>query len=550
MHSIAHAIALLALSGGSASHEIIMVSNPVRMSPDGDAWFECSVAVRQDDKNEVLVMAGGVPASGSANLAYATVKWAAGTVYRGTIGDCGGADVWTAAHPSDGTIWFAALQGFGGGPPPPSGQLATEESEDDIPGWAGGDCPGALVVGWKNPGDLTITNMYTHSGGLQDKPGLAIGGSPTTWFLLRMSRTNNCSAHQHEAGLSTNPQSAANWTDYTVEPEPNPPRCDYEGWGAAPVVLDDGRVVVSIRDEKDHTGYQYNEGLPFVVYSDDGIDWKPDDGFNPVRVGNGQIEATTTKVTGTGDTPYKVDRRNHAPSVAVDRDQSPNHVYVAFCARSAQGSTNTDIYIHKSEDRGESFPNQPQYLLQLTDTLLGVEVGDTGVDQFVPAIAVDTCGGINVMFYDNRHDPDRTDGVELVDVYYARIMGFGTATPSVQQWRLTPQSIRVDDLPASGFLGDYHNLAVSSDGKTIYAAYIGRDPSGGERTCYLHRININCIGFASDFTGDEKVDGSDLTAFMAAAASKDPSADLNLDWSVDDQDVTLFLKWFDAEKGK
>ncbi|MCQ3941536.1 MAG: hypothetical protein DPW19_10665, partial [cyanobacterium CYA1] len=135
-----------------------------------------------------------------------------------------------------------------------------------------------------------------------------------------------------------------------------------------------------------------------------------------VRVGNGQIEATTTKVTGTGDTPYKVDRRNHAPSVAVDRDQSPNHVYVAFCARSAQGSTNTDIYIHKSEDRGESFPNQPQYLLQLTDTLLGVEVGDTGVDQFVPAIAVDTCGGINVMFYDNRHDPDRTDGVELVDV--------------------------------------------------------------------------------------------------------------------------------------
>ncbi|MCE7972692.1 MAG: hypothetical protein DYG93_13650, partial [Leptolyngbya sp. PLA2] len=80
--------------------------------------------------------------------------------------------------------------------------------------------------------------------------------------------------------------------------------------------------------------------------------------------------------------------------------------------------------------------------------------------------------------------------------------------------------------------------------------YIGRDPSGGERTCYLHRININCIGFASDFTGDEKVDGSDLTAFMAAAASKDPSADLNLDWSVDDQDVTLFLKWFDAEKGK
>ncbi|MCZ7634001.1 MAG: hypothetical protein M5U20_11055, partial [Phycisphaerales bacterium] len=261
-----------------------------------------------------------------------------------------------------------------------------------------------------------------------------------------------------------------------------------------------------------------------------------------------QIEATTTKVTGTGDTPYKVDRRNHAPSVAVDRAQSPNHVYVAFCARSAPGSTNTDIYIHKSTNRGASFDSDD--LLHLTDTLLGVDVGDTGVDQFVSAIAVDTCGGINVMFYDNRHDPDRTDGVELVDVYYARIMGFGTATPSVQQWRLTPQSIRVDDLPASGFLGDYHNLAVSSDGKTIYAAYIGRDPSGGERTCYLHRININCIGFASDFTGDEKVDGSDLTAFMAAAASKDPSADLNLDWSVDDQDVTLFLKWFDAEKGK
>ncbi|MCL4741498.1 MAG: hypothetical protein KJZ54_04770 [Phycisphaerales bacterium] len=316
-------------------------------------------------------------------------------------------------------------------------------------------------------------------------------------------------------------------------------------------MLSDGlsdRIIVVLRDPDPHLGGRYNRGLPVAVYSDDGELWEPINGLDPVRIGHEQIEAATTGASGAGDTPCNVDRRNHAPSVAVDRSLSPNDVYVAFCARSAQGSTNTDVFIHRSRDRGASFDATD--LLQLTDARLGVDVGDDGVDQFVPAIAVDTCGGINLMFYDNRHDPDRTDGVELVDVYYARIMGFGTATPSVQQWRLTPQSIRVDDLPASAFLGDYHNLAASSDGKTIYAAYIGRDPSGGERACYLHRININCIGFASDFTGDGEVDGSDLTAFMAAAASKDPSADLNLDWSVDDQDVTLFLKWFDAEKGK
>ena len=323
------------------------------------------------------------------------------------------------------------------------------------------------------------------------------------------------------------------------------------GTTGAGVVLSDGlsdRVIVVVRDPDPHLGGRFNRGLPVAVYTDDGELWEPINGLDPVRLGNEQIEATTTAAGGAGDTPYWVDRRNHAPSVAVDRAQSPNHVYVAFCARSAQGSTNTDIYIHRSRDRGASFDATD--LLQLTDALFGVDSGDEGVDQFVPAIAVDTCGGVNVMFYDNRHDGNREDNEEWVDVYYARIMGFGTATPTVQQWRLTPQSIRVDDLPASGFLGDYHNLAVSSDGKTIYAAYIGRDANGGERTCYLHRININCIGFASDFTGDEKVDGADLTAFMAAAAAKDPSADLNLDWSVDDQDVTLFLKWYDAEKGK
>ncbi|MBK7404614.1 MAG: hypothetical protein IPJ41_08255 [Phycisphaerales bacterium] len=65
-------------------------------------------------------------------------------------------------------------------------------------------------------------------------------------------------------------------------------------------------------------------------------------------------------------------------------------------------------------------------------------------------MAIDGCGAINLVFYDNRNDPYLdvdVDNLDVdsggnpifheVDVYYARITGFDTASPNVYTKRLT-----------------------------------------------------------------------------------------------------------------
>lgn len=306
-------------------------------------------------------------------------------------------------------------------------------------------------------------------------------------------------------------------------------------------------------------GVGINDGLPFAIYTDDGADWKPDPGAafpTPLRIGDVTVAPPAVAGgAGAGDTPRGVDRQQHLPSVAVlpvagDNDE----VYVAFCARASRGSTNTDLYVARSigaEASQFAFPPpSATSFFHLADTFLGTPAGTNGADQFVPAIAIDSCGGVNLMFYDNRHDPDRTDSVELVDVYYARIVDYGTGNESVTQHRLTPRSIRVENLGGNRFLGDSHNLTVSADGTTIYAAYIARDsadPVTGDRTCYVHRIDINCSGPLAEMTGDGAVTEADAAAFATAWAAGEPEADTNLDMAVDADDLVNYLITYSEE---
>ncbi len=327
----------------------------------------------------------------------------------------------------------------------------------------------------------------------------------------------------------------------------------------ASVVLDSKRIVMVLNDQPSESGGVFNHMLPIVVYSDDGHDWKPDPvggmGIPVLIAGYSSIDASTTDTTGVGDTPWRVDRRKHAPSIAVDHNTMPDDVYVAFVARSAQGSTNTDLYISRSvaAESAISFPTNTLNFLHLTDSMLGLTGNAANADQFVPAIAVDGCGDLNIMFYDNRNDPDLTDSIELVDVYFAHITGFGTATPTITQRRLTPVSFRVDNLGQNGepgFLGDYQTLAVAANGKTIYAAYIARDPAdpvNGTVGCYAHRIVVKCPGLLADISGDGTVDQTDADQFMAAFDAHDLRADVDLDWDVDADDLLTFTGWFNQE---
>ncbi len=545
--------ALTAFCATATGQAPVVVSPGFKLTPAGQEWFECSVAVSRTNSNEALVMScDTLPGAG---FSHATVLWGQSIALGRTALES--LDVYAAPHPTDGTVWFTGVHA--------------------------GD-PSGTVVGWKNAGALSIQSgdqALIATSGLQDKPGIAVGVKPSTpttirhYVVRQKGQDGGCNNfHQHKSALSENAHlgpGSWSWNEHVVEPAPGSGSpCHFRGWGAGPVVLSTGRVVVVLRDEKAGSGWLYNhDGKPYVVYSDDGSDWKPDSVEQMILVAPGSAAAATTVEndcqytcphagcggTPCGDTPYLVDRRKNAPSIAVDRWTFIDDVYVAFYAKSSPESSNTDLVIARGvEDNGIlSFPITPDQLLVLTDALLGLTAGTHGPDQLVPAIAIDACGGVNLMFYDSRHDPDLTDAEEWVDVYYARIMGFGTANPVVQQWRLTPQRFRVDNLP-TGFLGDYHNLSVSADGNTLYAAYIARDmadPENGPRTCYLHRINVNpCEGFLLDFNGDGTVNEDDTAVFLAAFDAKAPEADLNLDWTVDAEDLTLFLDRYADESAK
>jgi hypothetical protein len=310
--------------------------------------------------------------------------------------------------------------------------------------------------------------------------------------------------------------------------------------------LSGGRLV-RVASDADH---RHNNGRPVVHHSDDGgRTWEPL--IAPLAIDPcGIVEAADPQ--GAPLAP---------PGLAVDRSFLPNHVYIAFHARSAPGATNTDIFIARSIDGGTTWPSDQ--IVQITDAMLGLtDPVDTdpitGARQHAPAIAVDSCGGINLMFYDNRFDTDRSDKYSTMDVYFARVTNFDPpAAPTVHTARMTTETFPADKCTApamSAFLGDYQTMSVSADGTWIWAAYIARecDPTLGwtEKNCYVHRVQIHCLEEA-DFNGDGAVTEADAAEFLIAYGAEDPAADVDLDWRVTDADLDLFFDRYDrARRGE
>ena len=525
----------------------------MQVNPPGDPWFECSIGVSQINHLEALV---GSMSATTPGIATASIFVLPGgpLVFNGNT-SCGNIDPWVAPEPGpSGRLWLTALN--------------NNANNFTLPT----NCANGVYVGWKDPGQGSIpaAQMYPVPGleGLVDKPALTIGeetpGGPLSRFYVTSmgKRPQYCSTAVNLATTSNNPASGAPvWTVKEVKPALNN-TCDWKGWGAVGVVTSSGRIVAALTDGNP----QNNLDRPYIYYSDDqGATWHSDDGLAPLVIDPaGGIEATTIDVDDTsgcngsqsGDTPEHADRRQGAPSIAIDRSQEPNHIYVAFYARSAPGATNTDLYIARSINGGSTWPSAE--IVQITDAMLGLsDPVDTdpitGADQYTPAIAVDSCGGVNLMFYDNRFDPDRDDKYSPMDVYFARVTNFdpiGSGT-IVHTARMTAETFPGDKCTApvmANFLGDYHTMSVSADGTWIWAAYIARESDQAlgwtERNCYVHRIQIHCLQ-EGDFNGDGGVNEADASEFLAALAAEDPSADMDLDWYVTDADFDLFMERYD-----
>ncbi|MCG3130714.1 MAG: hypothetical protein FLDDKLPJ_01485 [Phycisphaerae bacterium] len=133
------------------------------------------------------------------------------------------------------------------------------------------------------------------------------------------------------------------------------------------------------------------------------------------------------------------------------------------------------------------------------------------------------------------------EAVIVTDVYDVRITGHGDPN-DIQQVRLTPNSFT---LPTSGFLGDYHHMALTGAQPTLYPAYIAmhNDKPNG----YVNKISILCLTELSVYAEGEE-DARALYEKLCTNGTID--ADLNGDDVIDAEDEAVFIEMIAGVKGE
>lgn len=526
---------------GRANAQWVSVSPQKQVSPEGVPWQEVAASGSLSDYRLLLVGSNhNVP------VVTTNATLAAPTFHPGP--QLIGGDSFTTTYTTfNGRIYIGAVVGASSGS---SGPRFTYYDPGQGAAWSA------------NP--ITVIS----NDGITDKPWLAIGSSSIPFgeinYYVMSMHGGGCDSEKvwvYRASISSLFSSLGENSVVPVDPAvsmcESTPTCNYRGWGSMPMVTDDGEIVAVVRDSDVQDGAPgcYNERRPYVIWSnDDGYSWLPGNSV-PILLGSGLVESIGVKVpeNAISDTPFYVDRRNNAPSIAIDR--AANTIYVAFAGRrdtdhSAQADWNSDIWIFRGtknfQTNGWEFGILPGDFFHLTDEMLGLtpNTDGKGPDQFMPAIAVDCAGAINLMFYDNRAEaqapiiPDEgnSNGRPL-DVYYARIRNWPNGTPDVYTKRLTPATITVYE--SDFFFGDYHTIAAGGDqGKWFYPVYISK--KNGVRTCYAHSVFIReCL---SDLNMNRAADGGDVSLFWDAFYEADPTADVNNDGFVNSEDVDEFVE--------
>ncbi|MCC6971417.1 MAG: exo-alpha-sialidase [Phycisphaerales bacterium] len=525
--SLGLSIVAIAGSALAAPPPPYVVGPAVQANPTGILWKECAVTSNYMNDSEVVVCAiapGGVATAVSLN---------AGASFISSAMVLGAGDPSLTNVPGSGRIW-----------------LCVKASADTF-------------VTYKEANETQVWATPFSVGNAYDKPWIAVGpkaGDPGTLrfysgYLRRHTSTctGNYASFANWFAISDDPdQGSSAWTVTKASPVGGVP-CDYSGWGTMPVVLDDGRVVVVTGDA---INLEDNGKKPYVYRSiDNGTTWLPEGGQG-IRIAPQQsIQAIQVGYDGAvADVPKKIDRRNCAPTIAVDRTRTPNWVYVAFYARAVPGDEtqdlNTDLYICRSTDGGASF-DAP---VAITDSMLGLVAQTHGPDQFVPGLAVDCTGSLVVTFYDNRNDSDLSPGEpylgEMYDVYLARITNFGLANMAISQVRLTPQTFPLADLPTFDYLGDYQTISPGgATAKCLYAAYIAPAFDSQTQTwsvpnCFVRKITIGpCL---ADLNLNSIADPGDFDVFVDAFLAEDLQADINENLMIDEDDYESFVESYDA----
>ncbi|HYV92349.1 MAG TPA: hypothetical protein VE978_11215 [Chitinophagales bacterium] len=215
--------------------------------------------------------------------------------------------------------------------------------------------------------------------------------------------------------------------------------------GAVPAVSDDGKIYVA---------WSLNDTIYFDRSDDEGDTWLDAD-----IAASSQPDGWDYNIQG-------LQRCNGLPVTKCDLSNSPYHgtIYINWTDQ-RNGSANTDVFIAKSTDNGNTWSD-------------AVKVNDdtTQTNQFMSWMDVDqTDGVIYVVFYDRRNYVNKNTDVFLA---YSTDGGSTFTNVKISEDLFSPS--------ASVFLGDYTNISAY-DGKVVP---IWTREDGGQTSVWTAQIDI------------------------------------------------------------
>ena len=168
-------------------------------------------------------------------------------------------------------------------------------------------------------------------------------------------------------------------------------------------------------------------------------------------------------------------RLNGLPQLEIDRSGSPRSgwIYIVTTEKNlAPAGSDPDIILHRSTDDGITWSG-------------GIRVNqdalNNGKFQFFPAVDVDSQGGLNIIYYD-----DRNTSADSAEMFLSRSVDGGNTWA---EWVISDHRFKPTPIQPSGYMGDH--IALTSVGNILWPFWM--DNSTGIYQIWTCPIDINTL---------------------------------------------------------
>ena len=165
-------------------------------------------------------------------------------------------------------------------------------------------------------------------------------------------------------------------------------------------------------------------------------------------------------------------RLNGLPQIDIDRTGGPRSgwIYIVTTEKNlAPAGSDLDIILHRSTDDGVTWSSGIR---------VNQDTPNNGKFQFFPAVEVDSQGGLDVIYYD-----DRNTTADSAEIFLSRSLDGGTTW---REWVVSTHRFEPSRIFPTGYMGDH--IALTSAGNILWPFWM--DSSSGQYQVWTAPIDI------------------------------------------------------------